>query len=291
MAALYNDNVIIDRYGLLPIQAFGQIKNDEWRFAAGLQLDIFNPLNPTVLPFSLLMASGNAGTYRGQARCEHYIYPTPESQITLIGGIGEPIPTVISDGFEISEDNGWPNIEGRAALGLGPLVGEGLEAKRPLEVGMSGVVGQIRTTQLALREVADVWGLGVDFRYEITGFYGFKAEAYTGQTLGTYAGAVLQNVNSTTFAGLESSGWWAEFFWYWVPHCLHTHLGYAIDDVRNEDLVAGQVSKNETLFVNLIWDVNKHLRFAGELTYRATDWVTLPDNDGFGAHSQAQWKF
>ena len=34
VANLYNDAVILDRYGLLPIQAYGQLKNEEWRFAA-----------------------------------------------------------------------------------------------------------------------------------------------------------------------------------------------------------------------------------------------------------------
>ena len=58
----YNDNVTVDRYGFLPIQAFGELKNETWRFAGGLQIDIFAPLLPTVLPFSYLAASGNAGT-------------------------------------------------------------------------------------------------------------------------------------------------------------------------------------------------------------------------------------
>src|SRR5262249_6184058 len=49
---LYNDSLIVDRYGILPILAYGELKNEDWRFAAGLQFDIFNPLNPTVLPFS-----------------------------------------------------------------------------------------------------------------------------------------------------------------------------------------------------------------------------------------------
>ena len=30
---LYNDAVIVDRYGILPIQAYGELKNETWRFA------------------------------------------------------------------------------------------------------------------------------------------------------------------------------------------------------------------------------------------------------------------
>ena len=67
---LYNNPIIADQYGILPLQVFGYLKNGDWRFAAGLQPDIFNPLNPTVLPFTALIAAGNTGLIRSQARIE-----------------------------------------------------------------------------------------------------------------------------------------------------------------------------------------------------------------------------
>ncbi len=55
-----------------------------WRFAAGLQFDVFSPGIPTVLPFSALAASGNAGnSFRGQLRLERFLYPSNDSQWTL----------------------------------------------------------------------------------------------------------------------------------------------------------------------------------------------------------------
>jgi hypothetical protein len=33
---LFNDALVVDRYGILPIEAYAQLKNDDWRFAAGL---------------------------------------------------------------------------------------------------------------------------------------------------------------------------------------------------------------------------------------------------------------
>jgi hypothetical protein len=76
MFALYNDSITVDRYGFLPYQAFGELKNEDWRFAGGLQMDIFAPVLPTVLPFSFLAASGNAGLYRGQIRAERFYHPS-----------------------------------------------------------------------------------------------------------------------------------------------------------------------------------------------------------------------
>src|SRR5262249_27379134 len=156
-ANFYNSSLIEDLWGFLPLQAYGQLKNDQWRFAAGLQLDIFNPLNPNVLPFSYLGASGNTGAFRGQARVERYLHPSEDQQITLTVGISDPLPTTISNNFRLSEDNGWPNVEGRAAWAFGPLTGEGELARQPFEVGVSGVVGQIRTSVPGTRQVvADV---------------------------------------------------------------------------------------------------------------------------------------
>ena len=49
----YNDSVIVDQYGFLPLQAYGELANENWRFAGGLQFDVFCPGIPTVLPFRL----------------------------------------------------------------------------------------------------------------------------------------------------------------------------------------------------------------------------------------------
>jgi hypothetical protein len=38
-----NDTLTGDSYGLLPYNAFGELKSEDWRFAAGLQNDVFNP--------------------------------------------------------------------------------------------------------------------------------------------------------------------------------------------------------------------------------------------------------
>jgi len=291
-ACLYSSSLIEDLWGFLPIQAFAQLKNDDWRFAAGLQLDIFNPLNPTVLPISYLGASGNTGAFRGQARVERYLHPSDDSQITLTAGLSDPIPTTVSPNFRLSEDNGWPNVEGRAALALGPVTGEGLAARRPFEVGVSGVVGQIRNTAPFTRQVvADVWGLGTDCRWAITPRCGVQGELFVGQTLGTYMGGILQNVNASTFAGLHTSGGWIEFYYYICPEKLHTHVGYGIDDPLDRDLAPGQPVRNDTYFANLIWNVTKYFQVAEEFTYRKTAYTVLPNNNGFGFQTQVQFKF
>ncbi len=79
----FNDNITDDNYGMLVYFAYGELKNESMRFAAGIQKDIFNPLGPTVLPISVLYASGNAGSYRGQIRWERYVPLSGGSQLTF----------------------------------------------------------------------------------------------------------------------------------------------------------------------------------------------------------------
>lgn len=189
--------------------------------------------------------------------------------------------------------NGWPNVEGRIALALGA---PGATGVRPFEVGISGIVGQIRTTPLPPdpQVVANVWGVGTDFRWRINDTFGFVGEFYSGQGLGTYNGGILQNVNADTFESIRSTGGWLEGYVYLTP-CLHSHMGYGIDDPRDNDVsldpaALGRV-RNETYFANLLWDVNKTLRVGFEFSWRETDYASLNDNEGAGYQGQFRWSF
>ncbi len=181
LGMLFSNSVIDDRYGFLPLQAYGDLKNEDWRFAAGLQFDVFAPGMPTILPFSALAGSGNAGnSFRGSLRLERFLRPSDDVQWTLQGALSEPITTTISPTFALNEDNGWPNVEGRVALGLGMPEQVGLVALRPFEIGVSGVVGQIRNT-LPLsgdRVVADVWGLSADARWKMNSYFGVMGDRH-----------------------------------------------------------------------------------------------------------------
>ena len=175
------------------------------------------------------------------------------------------------------------------------MEGAGPAARRPFEVGVSGIVGQIRTTvPLVTQVVADVWGLGVDAHWKVNDFFGFTGEFYTGQGLGTYNGGVLQSVNLTTLEGIRSTGGIGEVFFYWTP-CLHSHVGYGIDDPLDSDVSVNPVDlprlRNETIYGNLLWDVNDSFRIGFEVTWRETTYQTLLDNEGAGFHTQFRWRF
>jgi hypothetical protein len=303
--ACTHNSILEDRNGFLLQQSYGALFNDDWRFAAGLQLDVFAPGLPTVLPFSGLGGSGSAGnTIKGQIRVERFVPVGSDSQLTLQVALSEPLNTFVIPDLSLDEDNGWPNVEGRIAFGLGKPapIGIGLLTQRPLEVGVSGVVGQLRRTDIPplppRRVVSDVWGAAVDFRVNLAGgLFGFKGEAYTGQALGAYNGGILQSLDAVTFKPIRTTGGWVEGFVYLTPY-LHSHTGIGIDDPNDNDITAVPFNLfgrtyNSTLYSNLIWDLDPAFRIAFEATYRKTEYkepTNLP-NESFGFHTQFQWAF
>ena len=299
LITFYNDAVIVDRYGFLPLLAYGELKNEDMRFAAGLQFDVFCPNTANILPFSILSASGNAGNnFRGQARLERYLRPTGCTQWTIQLAISEPIATGTTRDLTLTEDNGWPNIEGRVMYGSGAPEQVGLDARRPFEIGLSGVVGQVRRTQLANRVVSDVWGVALDYRWKLTDRFGIQGELVHGRGLGTYNAGILQTINAETFNTVRTTGGWVEAWYYWTP-CVHSHFGYGIDDPRNRDLVltdplAFAPIRNETWFANMLWDVTPSFRVGFEFTWRETDYnnpAVAPNAEGAGFHTQVRWSF
>ena len=302
LAKLYmsNSSLTSDTYGVLPIVAFGEMKNDDWRFAIGLQPDLFAPRDPGVIPMTLMGGAGNAGTFRGQIRLERFWTPSEESQATLQAAISDPISTVLLDATRrTTEGNGLPNFEIRGVLGLGAkeeLAGGRME--RPMELGIAGLAGQIRNTQnvfdlddinpnIPVRSIINVAGLSVDGKINLTANTGLIAEGYVGQGLGNYAGNIFQTYHPETYAVIRGRGGFLELFHYWNDR-LQVHVGYGVEGPLRQDLpaVGTSILKNSAYFASMFWDITKFLQYSFQVDYRQTDYVTLNDNRGFVFYNQ-----
>lgn len=297
---IQNDVLTNDAYGLLPYNAFGELKNNDWRIAAGLMNDVFNPQSPTIISLGKLFGSGNTGSFRGQARVEHFYKPTDSFQLTSQFALSEPVSSVVSNNVRILEDNGWPNIEGRLAGEFGAvedLVG-GRKQKRAV-FGVSGMVGQLRTTRLITaptdpdlpnRAIVNTWGLGLDGQVAITDRVGLAGELFVGQGMGEYNGGILQSFNPRTFGAIRSRGGWGEVYCYFTDQ-WHLHTGYGIDAPIRRDLAPTQFAKNQTYFANLVWDASKVLQLSFEVDYRQTDYIAFKNANGFVFLTQLLWRF
>lgn len=301
---LQNHNLSADDYGLLVYYAFADLKNQDWRFAVGLQQDVFNPISPTIIYLTKMYASGNSGSYRGQLRAERFFQDEDAVGLTIQAALSDPISTLVtSDSRRITEDNGWPNVEGRLEFGFGERRSIQGAPARPLEIGLSGVVGQFRTTRTLLadpstlppRAVIDTWGLGADAEWFITDRFGARGEYTIGQALGEYNAGILQSFNPETFQEVRTQGGFGEVFFFATP-AFHVHVGYGCDHPRASDLAPTQIRRNQTYFVNFVWDVTKSIQLGLELDYRKTDYFQFApnaflDNEGFILGNRFLMKF
>ncbi|MBY0461425.1 MAG: hypothetical protein K2V38_29260, partial [Gemmataceae bacterium] len=163
---------------------------------------------------------------------------------------------------------------------------------RRVEVGVSGLIGQVRTSSAASRVLATTAGVGVDLTANVTDRFGIKAEFYQGQAMGSYFGGSGQSVNVDTFQPIRALGGWAETWVYLTP-TLHTHWGGGIDDPRDRDVGNNQRTQNQFAFGNLIWDVTKNLQLGFEVSRYETLWnlPNIPDTHAWIFHSRAALKF
>jgi hypothetical protein len=298
---LYGEQFEADRYGFYVVRAYGELKNEYVRFAIGLNGDVINPLSPTTINFNAGNLAGNLGYYRAQFRVERYFHFSESAQVTAQFALSNPVTTSFADFDQLPahllEDNGWPNVEGRVAIGLGEKRAIGGELLRPFEIGISGLVGQLRRTDFLGNHILDTWAFGADARMALGERFGVKGEFFTGQAIGNYNAAILL-VNNDLFGPVRSTGGWGEFYVYWNP-CLHSHFGYGIDDPLDSTVTAGLATpkpiRNDFFFGNIIWDVTKNLEVGFEVSRWETSYANIVpiniDNQAMVYQTRVRLKF
>lgn len=286
------------------LRGYGELKNEYWRFTFGQQGDLFNPLNPVTVNFGGHKQAGNGGSFRGSFRAERFFRPSDTVQWTLQSAISQQVVTDFTvDPRIIGDDNGWPNVEARVGLGLGCPSG----GSRPVELGVSGVIGQTRTFGIlnvllpALGDgVYSTWGVSTDFQFN-AGRWGINGEFFVGQALGTYNMGIGQSLDPTGFNAIRAIGGWGDI-WYKLTDCLTVRVGYGIDDPNTDDLSAfgvllpapvfGQRSLNTVAWGNIIWDISKYLDVGFEVSYRETNYIAPSiSNTGMIYHFRTRAKF
>jgi hypothetical protein len=199
---------------------------------------------------------------------------------------------------EIVEDNGWPNLEARLNLGFGAYADRaGGRRVRPVELGVSGVVGQLRVldnirpsdpiTLVSDRSTVNVWGAALDGQIALGRRFGISGELYTGQGLGEYMAGILQTYNRATNKAVPTAGGWGQLYVYLADN-LRLNLGYGIDHAQDSGLFGLQV--NSGVFANVLWDVNPWLQLGLEGNYKLTTYDVFGDKNAWVVISQVMFR-
>jgi hypothetical protein len=300
------DNLLAEGYSFTPVVAYGEIGNGAWRVAAGQNFDVFAPRDPDTLPNGKLAATGNPGAYRPQFRVERNFEAGPGFGGAVQLAASSPVTTALPSNVdltrlqseEIVEDNGWPNLEARLNFGFGPYADRaGGRSLRPVELGVSGIVGQLRVldnirpsdpiTLVSDRSTVNVWGAAIDGQIALGRRFGLSGELYTGQGLGEYMAGILQTYNRATNKAVPTAGGWGQFYVYLADN-LRLNLGYGIDNAQDSGLFGLQV--NSGIFANLLWDVNPWLQLGMEGNYKLTTYDVFGDKNAWVVISQVMFR-
>jgi hypothetical protein len=300
------DNLLAEGYSFTPVAFYGQVSDGRWRVAAGQNFDVFAPRDPDTLPSGKLAATGNPGAYRPQFRLEHAFEAGKGFGGVVQVAASAPITTALPDEVDVAnlqvaevvEDNGWPNVEARLNLGFGaPAERAGGRSLRPFELGVSGVVGQLRvldnirpTDPLTLdfdRTTVSVWGAALDGQIALGRSFGLSGELYTGQGLGEYMAGIFQSYNRTSNRAVPTSGGWGQLYLYPAEN-LRLNVGYGIDNATGSGLFGLQ--KNSAIFANVVWDVNAWLQLGLEGNYKFTLYDTFGEKDAWVVISQVMFR-
>jgi hypothetical protein len=300
------DNLLAEGYSFTPVVAYGEIGNGAWRVAAGQNFDVFAPRDPDTLPNGKLAATGNPGAYRPQFRVERSFEAGPGFGWVVQLAASSPVTTALPSNVdlanlqsqEIVEDNGWPNLEARLNFGFGAYADRaGGRSLRPVELGVSGIVGQLRVldnirptdplTLVSDRSTLNVWGAAIDGQIALGRRFGLSGELYTGQGLGEYMAGILQTYNRATNQAVPTAGGWGQFYMYLADN-LRLNLGYGIDNAQNSGLFGLQV--NSGVFANVLWDVNPWLQLGLEGNYKLTTYDVFGDKNAWVVISQVMFR-
>lgn len=280
MANFFGEKPIANNPGLFFVLAWAELRNDQWRFWVGQDADGVGRQNTNSPSWTSHKMQGNFGQLRPGFRLERYLRSSDLVGSSIYFGLTQQaVNDFIAVPGVAGIDNGWPNVEVRWEAALGP----DNAGRRPLLFALGGLVGETRAVDDLAASGANVsttWAVVPELRIEGERF-GFQGEAFVGQAMGTYNGAIGQSLNPEDGEAIYSAGGFGEVFWKVSP-CLTASIGYGIDDPRDRDLgmvnaMVGQRSRNNSLWLNFIWKISDEWESRFEVSHLETDYVA-PSN-------------
>lgn len=136
---------------------------DHFSILAGQTSDVFSPLVPTTLNYTVLWNAGNIGYRRPQIRATKTMQYDKTATLQFQGAIARTIGQTDPTGSESGEDAGFPTLQGRISLTT-PLGGP-----KPTTIGVSGHWGQEEYDLDATgrNEDFDSWPINLDITHPI----------------------------------------------------------------------------------------------------------------------------
>lgn len=267
----FGDRPVQNNPGVFFLLGYLQLQNERWRLWAGQDPDAIGRQNTNSPAWTSHKQSGNFGQIRPGFRAERFFRHSDVTQTSIYVGLTQQ---VVLDFIALPQvagtDNGWPNVEMRWEVSLGPESDVG----RPFMFAVGGFVGETRAVDFVGRPLANVsttWAVVPELRTQI-GRWGFHGEAFVGDALGTYNGGIGQSLNLLTDEAIYTAGGFGELFCNITP-AFTVSVGYGIDDPRDTDLAINQRARNETYWTNAIWRLSEQWESRFEIARQRTNYI------------------
>lgn len=254
---------------------------------AGQTSDVFSPLVPTTLNYSVAWWAGNIGYRRPQIRLGKLFHLGDSAELKLEAAAARSIGR--QSGFDpgdSGEDWRFPVWETRVGLSF-PFV-NGQRAT----LGLSGHYGkeQYDTNDKGDSQSFHSWSANVDLTLPLTPWLKLTGEYFHGTNLDTYLGGIGQGVNMVTLEEIDPTGGWMAIglgpFGKWT-----FNLGGSLEHVDVDDVEPEQRTQNRSLWANVFYSINEKTSVGFEFSSWNTQYKDLKAGDSFRFQTSLIYRF
>ncbi|MBU4211800.1 MAG: hypothetical protein KKD33_04365, partial [Verrucomicrobia bacterium] len=240
---------------------------------AGQDWETFITVIPRIVNFSYLADSGALGLRRPQFRVtqEIPIYNKTKlvAKIAAARTIGEDIDGGMQDD---GADSGYPSLQYNLCLETPLLI------SRPAKFSVSGHWGNETVDQTVSNQVVNsdandynTWSVIGSIILPVHAKVALEGTIWQGENLDTYYGGIGQGINKTLQKGIGAKGGYIQLITD-LTEKLNWNLAYGVDDPDNQDLNAGNRSKNQMVFTSVYYKITSAVTAAIEYSYMTTSY-------------------
>ena len=247
----------------MPMLRHGFVKVDfgKYYLIAGQSSDIFSPLVPTTVNYTVLWNCGNIGYRHPQFQ---FGYKT-DYGIEIVSALSRNISGDFdNDNNDDGENSSMPTIQARLSY---------LTSK--MNVGLSGHFGEMKFTQLDNCKRCDSYSLNAHGSYSFMEVFQLKGEVFSGRVLDQYLGGIGQGFDIVSGKGIDSRGGWINAG-FKASQNVSFNLGFGIDKLNdNDEMVLPFRSSNRSIFGNMFTKIAYNTTLAMEVS----QWTTNYNNN------------
>jgi hypothetical protein len=247
-------------------------------FRVGQDWETFIETWARVVNFGGLADFGALGLRRPQARVTQELKLSEGTKIVAKVAIAQTVGQDLDGGgFDDGADAELPTAQWNLALH------QKLWTEKSARIAFSGHYGVETVDESVSNAVVradakdyDTWSAQGTLFLPLTKCLALQGNVWAGENLDTYYGAIGQGVNVGKETAIAAVGGWGQLL-YDPTDKLSFSVGYSVDKPEEDDLSAGNRSKNEQAFVNAFYKINPAVTVMAEYAHMITDYLDRAD--------------